>query len=596
MTAPQYYISPTNKIHAQQCRHFKADTDGWQKMDSYSDALATGAKPCKICCPKTSPINIDELENKADLSAREVNQTTTENKQETTSNPPPKPEETLDNSDTITPKQQDLFAQLVSTDKQPLSSELTKEDGKTQEQPESSELTKKESKTEEQPLSSPPTKEDGKTEEQSKSSTEDENKTETKPESSELTKEDGKTGEQSESPVKEDGKTGEQSESSSKEDDKTEEQLESSAKEGDKTSEQSESFTKEDDKTSEVKDKKTKSKKKKKDKKPPAKKYKILAGNGCHQAISEVQGILVPPIDAESSHQLILPDGLALEATFSNPYLESLALKQPNILGAHWFRGYPKMQDNKLVALQIVGWDGNMPTNEQGWEKWEFIGVWTIQKNLTVQRSMGDKDVKEQAIKTGYIKKFKFTFSNSEDWLKRKKLWIGYVYQLICRREGDTFKIQKVIPYACPRFKPVAKPKKKTLNKDKSGEQSPPKLKDKSSEQISPKSNDKSSEQISSKSNDKSSEQISPKSKDKSGEQILPKSVDLKEVKKEEIAPTAEILNPIDSQHQTTDTPSPKTESQTQTPNAPNSIDSPNPTADTPNPTVDTPTEEKKGD
>ncbi|WP_141712638.1 hypothetical protein A5482_016155 (plasmid) [Cyanobacterium sp. IPPAS B-1200] len=397
-TAPIYYISPTNKIHAQQCRHYKPDTDGWQKMDSYSDALATGAKPCKICCPKTSPINIDELENKADLSAKEVKQTTTEDKQETTSNPPPKPEETLDNSDTITPKQQDLFAQLVSTDKQP----------------ESSELNKKESKTEEQSLSSPPTKEDGKTEEQSKSSTEDENKTETKPESSEPTKEDGKTGEQSESPVKEDGKTSED---------------------------------------------KSKDKKKKKDKKPPAKKYKILAGNGCHQAISEVQGILVPPIDDESSYQLILPDGLALEATFTRPYLESLVLKQPDILGVHWFRGYPKMQDNKLVAFQIVGWDGNMPTNEQGWERWEFIGLWALQKNLTVQRSIADRTVRKEARKTGFITEFKFTFSNTEDWVKQKKLWIGYVYKLLCRREGNTLKIQKVIPYACPRFKPVAKPK-----------------------------------------------------------------------------------------------------------------------------------------
>ena len=41
-TAPIYYISPTNKIHGQQCRHYKADTNGWYKMDSYSDALATG--------------------------------------------------------------------------------------------------------------------------------------------------------------------------------------------------------------------------------------------------------------------------------------------------------------------------------------------------------------------------------------------------------------------------------------------------------------------------------------------------------------------------------------------------------------------------
>ncbi|WP_446684720.1 hypothetical protein [Cyanobacterium sp. HL-69] len=332
-------------------------------MDSYSDALATGAKPCKICCPKTSPINIDELENKADLSAKEVKQTTTEDKQETTSNPPAKPEETLDNSDTITPKQQDLFAQL-STDKQPEFSELTKEDGKT--------------------------------------------------------------------------------------------------------SEQSESSTKEDDKTSEVKDKKTKSKKKKKDKKPPAKKYKILAGNGCHQAISEVQGILVPPIDDESSYELILPDGLALEATFTRPYLESLVLKQPDILGVHWFRGYPKMQDNKLVAFQIVGWDGNMPTNEQGWERWEFIGLWALQKNLTVQRSIADRTVRKEARKTGFITEFKFTFSNTEDWVKQKKLWIGYVYKLLCRREGDTLKIQKVIPYACPRKKPIPKPqlvKKKASQK-----------------------------------------------------------------------------------------------------------------------------------
>ncbi|WP_446684635.1 hypothetical protein [Cyanobacterium sp. HL-69] len=343
-------------------------------------------------------------------------------------------------------------------------------------------------------------------------------------------------------------------------------------------------------------DVKTSKKKSKNKKKTPAKRYKILAGNGCHQAISEVQGILVPPIDDESSYQLILPDGLALKATFSNPYLESLALKQPNILGVHWFRGYPKMQDTKLVSFQIVGWDGNMPTNEQGWERWEFIGLWTLEKTLTVQRSITARTVRKEARKTGFITEFKFTFSNTEDWVKQKKLWIGYVYKLICRREGDTLKIQKVIPYACPRFKPVAKPKKKTLNKDKSGEQSPPKLKDKSGKQISSKSNDKSSEQIPPQSKDKSSEQISPKSKDKSGEQILPKSVDLKEVKKEEIASTAEILNPIDSQHQTADTPSPKTESQTQTPNAPNSIDSLNPTADTSNPTVDTPTEEKKED
>ena len=222
----------------------------------------------------------------------------------------------------------------------------------------------------------------------------------------------------------------------------------------------------EDDKTSKVKKKQVQEK----DKKPLAKKYKILAGNGCHQAISEVQGILVPPIDDESSYELILPDGLALEATFTRPYLESLVLKQPDILGVHWFRGYPKMQDNKLVGpFQIVGWDGNMPTNEQGWERWEFIGLWALQKNShssTFHRRT--ERLEKKLEKTGFITEFKFTFSNTEDWVKQKKLWIGYVYKLLCRREGDTLKIQKVIPYACPRKKPIPKPqlvKKKASQK-----------------------------------------------------------------------------------------------------------------------------------
>jgi hypothetical protein len=205
-----YYISPTNKIHSNQCRHFKADSDGWQKMDSYPDALTMGAKPCRICCPE------EEIDSPQETSEKECH-----------------------------PNQQDLFAQLIST------------------------------------------------EEQSEFST-------------------------------------------SIEDDKTDEQPKSLS----------------------IKDKGKKiqpKKKNKKDKKTPVKRYKILAGNGCHQAIAEVQGILVPPIDAESNHQLILPDGLAIEATFADSYLKWLAFNQPNISGAHWFRGYPKMKDDKLIAFQIIG-------------------------------------------------------------------------------------------------------------------------------------------------------------------------------------------------------------------------------------------------
>jgi len=187
--------------------------------------------------------------------------------------------------------------------------------------------------------------------------------------------------------------------------------------------------------------------------------YKILAGNGCHQAIAEVHGILVPPTEENSCHNLILPDGCVLEATFKDARLKWLAHNREGVLGAHWFRGYPKMKNNKLVGLQIIAWDMNMPTNERGWETWEFIGVWTVQKNLTVQRSMGLKEVRQQARETGFIKKFKYTFNNTYDWLKNKKLWSGYVYKILCRREGDSLKIQKVIPYACPRTKPLPRNK-----------------------------------------------------------------------------------------------------------------------------------------
>ncbi len=192
---------------------------------------------------------------------------------------------------------------------------------------------------------------------------------------------------------------------------------------------------------------------------PPAekKRYKILAGNGCHQAITEVLGILLPPSEGEKSFRLILPDGVQLEASFKNPRLLWLAHNKPELLGQHWFRGYPKMKDNKLVSLQIIAWDGTMPTNPRGEEVWEFTGVWTLQKNITVQRSMMLDDVRKIAKETGFIKKFKYTFANSFDWVKNKKLWAGYVYKVLCKRNGDVLEIKKVIPYACPRIKPVPK-------------------------------------------------------------------------------------------------------------------------------------------
>ncbi len=187
------------------------------------------------------------------------------------------------------------------------------------------------------------------------------------------------------------------------------------------------------------------------------KRYKILAGNGCHQAIAEIKGILVPPSEPEQPFTLILPDGLQIEATFKTARLYWIAQNKEYILGLHWFRGYPKMKDDKLISLQIIAWDGNMPSNPTEDEHWEFIGIWTAQKNLTVQRSMMTKDIRKIAKETGFIKKFKYTFLNSYDWAKSKKLWIGYVYKILCVRKGDKFEIKKVIPYACPRIKPVPK-------------------------------------------------------------------------------------------------------------------------------------------
>lgn len=179
------------------------------------------------------------------------------------------------------------------------------------------------------------------------------------------------------------------------------------------------------------------------------KRYKILVGNTAHKAVAEVKGVLV------KYNQLILPDGLILDVNYATPRLLWMARKTDYILGSHWFRGYPKMADDKLVGLTITSWDRNMPTNERGFESWEFIGLWTLQKTLTVQRSMAIKEIRKLAKETGFIKKYKFTFENTQDFLKSKKLWSGYVYKLLCRRNGDKIKIQKVIPYACPRNKPV---------------------------------------------------------------------------------------------------------------------------------------------
>lgn len=183
--------------------------------------------------------------------------------------------------------------------------------------------------------------------------------------------------------------------------------------------------------------------------------YKIIVGNGCHKAVCDVQGMLVPSPEQEGKFLMILPDGLQLNARLRSKRLHLFATKYPNkVLGMHWFRCYPKFMDHRLVGLQIIKVDRSISENRNGKEYWEFIGAWTAQNNITVQRSIALKQVRKIAKENGFIKRYRYTFTNSLDF--KQSLWVGYVYQIIAQRDGDQLKIRKVIPFASPRFKPKA--------------------------------------------------------------------------------------------------------------------------------------------
>ena len=183
------------------------------------------------------------------------------------------------------------------------------------------------------------------------------------------------------------------------------------------------------------------------------KKYKIAVGNGCHKAICDVEGMLIPNSEKEGRFLMILPDGLQVDARFKFQRMNYFAMKYPNkVLGMHWFRCYPKFKDDRLVALHIIKVDKDISKSNNSKEYWEFIGAWTAKNNITVQRSMALKEIRQIAKKKGFIKKFKYSFTNSFDF--KQSLWTGYVYQIIAQRDGVQLKIKKVVPYACPRIRP----------------------------------------------------------------------------------------------------------------------------------------------
>ena len=351
-----FYLSPTLKIHSQQCRYCHPDGEGWQQLESLAVGISQGYQACRQCCP---PISETRAQQKTAVQQTEVELI---------------PESSLEKEEEL--QSENETQQLIEANPEsPSDIKPSSEDkSPSNSQAETSNQALSESNAEPDiPLSS-----------------------------------------DSLLPV--------------------DDQLESETLSEDKKS---------------------------KEKTEEKKRYKILAGNGCHQAIAEVRGMLVRPSEKGDKFKLILPDGIELDATFKTPHLKWLAFNQDHIIGLHWFRGYPKMREGKLVCFQIIAWDGEMPTSPKGWERWEFTGLWTPQRNLTVQRSMAVQEIRSIAKETGFIKKFKFSFNNAQDWIASRKLWIGYVYKLLCRREGDMLKIQKVIPYACPRIKPSPKGKGK---------------------------------------------------------------------------------------------------------------------------------------
>lgn len=182
--------------------------------------------------------------------------------------------------------------------------------------------------------------------------------------------------------------------------------------------------------------------------------YKLLTGNGTHTAVGEFIGVLHGSSD---KYLITFTDGFTVEAKFFGYHNNSkYKLK---CMGKHYFRGYPCVKDSKLIAVTITSVDSpSIITNlnkAKRDELWFFRGLWTPQKNLSVQRSFTAEGVKKQAKETGFIKKYKFTFANSSEW--RTKLWFSYVYEVCCSRAQDSFMIRRVTPFCCPRRKPLKK-------------------------------------------------------------------------------------------------------------------------------------------
>lgn len=195
-------------------------------------------------------------------------------------------------------------------------------------------------------------------------------------------------------------------------------------------------------------------KKKKVVKKKQDRAYKILVGNSSHLAIGEFKGVFVEQ-PGESKHKMILLNGVQVTCSFRSRSAGKGAIAAAK--GRHIFRGYPKVDARGIlqhIELTCVDPTEEIFNLQRIDDRWMFIGLWTPQRNITVQRSMANAKTRAEVRKTKYLPKYKYPFVNSYDF--KRSLWMGYVYKVEAKlNDNGQFEICRVTPFACPRNKPL---------------------------------------------------------------------------------------------------------------------------------------------
>ena len=271
-----FYTSPTKKIHSTECRHYRSDKPGWQKIDSLLTAIDEGYQLCRICCPSQDEINALRQQatsslppSSMDTSLASVTQeiasdsklvTETSETQSGAENLPTPTDSPDSSADKIvaaetTNQKVEGDNQISEITAETKSDSTSKQKSSPSEEKQTTEVSQNES---EEAISKTEAKSDENKQEEKTEAKSDENKQEEKTEAKSKKKKKKKKTQQ-----------------------KSESDTEKAENKGD---------TKSDSKS----DQKQKKDKDKSDSpKEPKKRYKVLPGNGCHQAIAEVQGILV---------------------------------------------------------------------------------------------------------------------------------------------------------------------------------------------------------------------------------------------------------------------------------------------------------------